>query len=124
RVGTLVQTESPESRGRGGQLEIQLAETDPLLMRPGVPSRGRTELGRTPGILQTPLAAIQASAIGPTVMKMVGGSATPTPVELGRRSRDSVEGVRGLAPGEQVLLRAAPAADGQKDQNAFRLGAS
>jgi len=101
--------------------EIRLAETDPLLMRPGMRFRGRIEIGRTPGILQIPLAAIQASASGPTVMKMVGGSATPTPVELGRRSRDSVEVVRGLAPGDQVRLRAA---EGQKDQNAFRLGAS
>jgi len=106
------------------QLEIRLAETDPLLMRPGMRFRGRIEIGRTPGILQIPLVAIQAAASGPTVMKMVGGSATPTPVELGRRSRDSVEVVRGLAPGEQVLLRAGEEQSDQKDQNAFRLGAS
>ena len=124
RVGTLVQTESPESRVRVVQLEIRLAETDPMLMRPGMRFRGRIEIGRMPGILQIPLAAIQASASGPTVMKMVGRSATTTPVELGSRSRDSVEVLRGLAPGDQVLLRAAQGQNDQKDQNAFRLGAS
>lgn len=120
RVGTLVQTESPESRVRVVQLEIKLAETDPLLMRPGMRFRGRIETGRTPGVLQIPLAAVQASAAGPRVMRMVGGTATPTPVELGRRSRDSVEVVKGLAPGDRIQLRADP----RKDDNAFRLGAS
>lgn len=120
RVGTLVQTESPESRVRVVQLEIELSETDPLLMRPGMRFRGRIETGRTPGVLQVPLAAIQASAAGPMVVKMVGSTATPTPVELGRRSRDTVEVVRGLSPGDQVMLRAEP----KKDDNAFRLGAS
>jgi HlyD family secretion protein len=121
RVGTLVQTESPESRVRVVQLEIKLAETDPLLMRPGMRFRGRIEIGRTPGILQVPLAAIQASAAGPHVMKVVGGSARPTPVQLGRRTRDSVEVLQGLAPGDRVVLRGA---DQKKDDNAFRLGAS
>ena len=121
RVGTLVQTESPESRVRVVQLEIKLVETDPLLMRPGMRFRGRIEIGRTPGILQIPLAAVQASATGPLVLKMIRGTATATPVELGRRSRDSVEVVRGLEPGDHVLLRAT---EPQKDQNAFRLGAS
>jgi HlyD family secretion protein len=120
RVGTLVQTESPESRVRVVQLEIALGETDPLLMRPGMRFRGRIEIGRTPGVLQIPLASIQASARGPVVMKMVRGTATPTAVELGRRSRDSVEVVKGLEPGDRVLLRAEP----KKDDNAFRLGAS
>jgi HlyD family secretion protein len=119
RVGTLVQTESPESRVRVVQLEIRLAETDPLLMRPGMRFRGRIEIGRTAGVLQIPLAAVQASGGGPRVVKMVGRTATPTPVQLGRRSRDSVEVLRGLEPGDQVLLR-----DTKKDDNSFRLGAS
>jgi hypothetical protein len=120
RVGTLVQTESPESRVRVVQLEIELGETDPLLMRPGMRFRGRIEIGRTPGVLQIPLAAIQPGGRGPMVVKVVGGTATPTPVELGRRSRDTVEVVRGLEPGDRVLLRAEP----KTDENAFRLGAS
>jgi multidrug efflux pump subunit AcrA (membrane-fusion protein) len=121
RVGTLVQTESPESRVRVVQLEIRLAETDPLLMRPGMRFRGRIEIGRTAGVLQIPLSAIQASARGPMVVRLVGGTAKPTPVELGRRSRDSVEVVRGLEAGENVVLGGGAA---KQDDNAFRLGAS
>jgi HlyD family secretion protein len=122
RVGTLVQTESPESRVRVVQLEIRLVETDPMLMRPQMRFRGRIETARTPGVLQIPLAAVQAGTAGPTVLKLGGGDPTPTPIEIGRRTRDSVEVLRGLAAGDRVLLRAG--ADGKKDDSAFRLGAS
>jgi HlyD family secretion protein len=122
RVGTLVQTESPESRVRVVQLEIHLAETDPLLMRPQMRFRGRIETARTPDVLQIPLAAIQAGSAGPTVLKLGGSAPAPTPIEIGRRTRDSVEVLRGLAAGDRVLLRAV--GDTKKDDSAFRLGAS
>jgi hypothetical protein len=122
RVGTLVQTESPESRVRVVMLEIKLSETDALLMRPQMRFRGRIETARTPGVLQIPLAAVQAGAAGPTVLKVAGSSATPTPIEIGRRTRDSVEVVRGLGAGDRVMLRVG--GDQKKDDNAFRLGAS
>jgi multidrug efflux pump subunit AcrA (membrane-fusion protein) len=47
----------------------------------------------------------------------------PTPVKLGRRARDAVEVIEGLAPGDRVLLRAGPG-EGAKGDNAMRLGAS
>jgi HlyD family secretion protein len=122
RVGTLVQTESPESRVRVVQLEIKLTETDALLMRPQMRFRGRIETARTPGILQIPLAAVESGSSGPTVLKVAGSGSVSTPIEIGRRSRDSVEVVRGLGAGDRVLLRSA--GDQKKDDNAFRLGAS
>jgi hypothetical protein len=130
RVANLVQTESPESRNKVVQLDIKLTETDPLLMRPGMRFRGRIEIARIPGVLQVPLAAIESTASGPVVTRVGGRApAAPQPVQLGRRGRDSVEVVKGLQAGEQVLLRAAESSERPEGapgqgQGAFRLGAS
>jgi HlyD family secretion protein len=118
RVASLVQTESPESRVRVVQLELRLETTDPLLMRPGMRFRGRIEVSRAPRVLQIPLEAVRS---GPTVLRLAGGSPQPTPVKLGRRSREAVEVLEGLAEGDRVVL---PAAAGAGKDNSFRLGAS
>jgi HlyD family secretion protein len=119
-VASLVQTESPESRVKVVQLELRLEKTDPLLMRPGMRFRGRIEVSRAPRVLQIPLEAVRSAPGGPTVLRLAGGSPRPTPVKLGRRSREAVEVLDGLADGDRVLL---PAAASGKD-NGFRLGES
>jgi hypothetical protein len=121
RVASLVQTESPESRVKVVQLELRLETTDPLLMRPGMRFRGRIEVSRTRGVLQIPLEAVSSAPTGPTVMRLAGGTPRPTAVKLGRRSREAVEVLEGLAEGDRVVLPTAPAPG--KD-NTFRLGAS
>lgn len=135
RVATLVQTESPESRIKVVLLDIKLAETDPLLMRPGMRFRGRIEIARLPGVVQLPLTAIETTAGGAVVNHISErGSVSIKPVKLGRRSREAVEILEGLQPGERVLLRAAdgagsspgagPGAGAGRGGGAFRLGAS
>jgi HlyD family secretion protein len=122
RVAPLVRTESPESRVKVVELELRLAQTDAVLMRPGMRFRGRIEIARVPGVLQVPLAAVVSTAQGPTVRKAEGRSFRPVPVTLGRRSREVVEIKAGLQPGEQVLMRSS--AGGGKQGTGVSLGAS
>jgi hypothetical protein len=122
RVANLVQTESPESRVKVVQLDLRLETTDPLLMRPGMRFRGRIEIARTPGVLQIPLEAVRSAPTGPTVLRLAGGTARPTPVKLGRRSREVVEVLEGVGEGDRVVLPTGAAAVGK--DNGFRLGAS
>lgn len=123
RVASLVQTESPESRIKVVQLDIKLAETDPLLMRPGMRFRGRIEIARIPGVVQIPLAAIESTASGPVVHAVSErGTQSVRAVKLGRRSREAVEVTDGLKPGDRVLLRGTDGAGAGR--GAFRLGAS
>lgn len=106
RVAPLVQTESAESRVKVVLLDIKLLATDPLLMRPGMRFRGRIEVARVRGVLQVPLTAIASTAGGPVVTKLGRrGALPPSPVKLGRRSREMVEITQGLKRGEQVLLQ-------------------
>jgi hypothetical protein len=122
RVATLVQTESPESRVKVVMLDIKLGETDPLLMRPGMRFRGRIEIARVPGVLQVPIAAVESTARGPVVNKVSGSAPVAAPVKLGRRSREAVEILEGLAPGDRIIVRGAGGGAGR--EGAFRLGAS
>lgn len=111
RVAPLVQTESAESRVKVVLIEIKLAQADPLLMRPGMRFRGRIEVARVPGVLQLPLAAIVSTASGPQVTRVErSGALRPTPITLGRRSREMVEVKAGLGAGERVLLQGTGAA--------------
>jgi HlyD family secretion protein len=121
QVGSLVRTESPESRVKVAELQLRLRETDAMLMRPGMRFRGRIEIARLPSVLQVPLAALISTAQGPTVMKLSGRSPQATAVTVGRRSREMVEITGGLQPGDRVLLKTPAAAS---KQTGVRLGAS
>ena len=121
RVASLVQTESPESRVKVVSLEIKLAETDPMLMRPAMRFRGRIEIARVPTVVQIPLAAIESTAAGPVVTRLAGGGASQVPVRLGRRGREAVEVTGGVSPGDRLLIRSAAAAG---KEPGFRVGAS
>jgi HlyD family secretion protein len=106
RAAPLVRTESAESRIKILQLDIKFLQTESLLMRPGMRFRGYVELMRVPGVVQVPLAAIQTTATGPVVDKLtVGGATELTAVKLGRRSRESVEVLSGLKPGDRIFLQ-------------------
>jgi multidrug resistance efflux pump len=124
RVASLVQTESAESRVKVVQLDIKLAQTDPVLMRPGMRFRGRIEIARVHGVVQLPLTAIVSTASGPVVTRVgPGGSLRAVAVQLGRRSRQMVEIKAGLKAGERVLLEPGARA-GQNTSGGFGLGAS
>lgn len=105
RVAPLVQTESAESRVRVVLLDIKLLATDPLLMRPGMRFRGRIETARLHRVLQLPLLSVTSTASGPWVTRLGRrGALVPTPITLGRRSREMVEIKAGLKPGDAVVL--------------------
>jgi hypothetical protein len=109
RIATLVQTESPESRVKVTALEMRLEKTDPM-MRPGMRFRGRVEVSRVPGVLQVPLEAVASTARGPEVVRVAEGRRQTVAVKLGRRSRDAVEVLAGLAAGDRVALAPGPGA--------------
>ena len=115
RIANLVGTESPESRVKVAALEIRIEKTDPLVMRPGMRFRGRIEVDRIPGVLQVPLTAIRSTARGPLVTRAGKGAGETVAVKLGRRSREAVEVLAGLAPGDRVALEAPPGAGGGKE---------
>jgi HlyD family secretion protein len=111
RIAPLVRTESPESRVKVAELAIKLERTDPL-MRPGMRFRGRIEVQRVPGVLQVPVAAIKSTARGPQVVRVAAGASQVVPVKLGRRSRDAVEVLAGVGPGDRVEVERGPARPG------------
>jgi hypothetical protein len=125
RVAPLVRTESAESRIKIVQLDIKLAENDPLLMRPGMRFRGGIELLRIPKVVQVPLSAIESTAQGPMVNKLQpSGAQVQSPVKLGRRGREAVEVLLGLSAGERILLRSVGSAASAKNSATPRLGPS
>ncbi len=109
RIAPLVRTESPESRVKVAELAIKLERTD-AMMRPGMRFRGRIEVQRVPGVLQVPVAAIKSTARGPRVVRASARGGEVVPVQLGRRSRDAVEVLAGLGPGDRVEVERGPAA--------------
>lgn len=113
KVAALVGTESPDSRNKVLGLDIKLVETDPMLMRPGMRFRGRIEIERLSQVVQLPLPAIESTPAGPTVHKVTrGGSPQRTAVTLGRRGREAVEVLSGVAVGDRVLLHSSDGAKG------------
>jgi multidrug efflux pump subunit AcrA (membrane-fusion protein) len=123
RIATLVQTESPMSRVKVTALEVKIEKTDPM-MRPGMRFRGRIEVSRVPGVLQVPLAAITSTARGPEIVRVVGGKSQAVVVKLGRRSRDAVEVLAGLEPGDRVSLAGGAAPRSAKSGGPLTMGNS
>lgn len=108
RIADVVRRESPESRIKVVGLDIKLLETDPMLMRPGMRFRGHIEIARVPSVLQIPLAAVVVTDRGAHVEKIDrGGARTTVAVTLGRRGREMIEVLSGLAAGDHVALRGA-----------------
>jgi len=120
-VATFTQNESPESRVKVLKLDIDLSQTDEQIMRPGMRFRGRIEVARVPGVVQVPLAAIEATAHGPQVRKRAGSQVVIQPVRLGRRSREAIEVLSGLLPGDEVEVESGPT---RSEGAASSLGAS
>lgn len=104
RIARSVGIRSRRDLRKVAQVEIELASTDRERMRPGMRFRGRIETGRLEERLTVPLAAVVATAGGPTVT--AGGlfgvrSLSP---QLGRRDAERVEVTGGLVEGERVRL--------------------
>ena len=86
------------------RLQIELDETDPQRMRPGMRFQGSIEISRSPQALVIPTAAVFATARGPVVFRAGPTGRKVVYPELGRRSDDAVEVVAGLRAGDRVAL--------------------
>jgi HlyD family secretion protein len=95
--------------GKVVRVEIDLARTDPLRMRPGMRFAGSIELERAPGVLLMPLAAVRALPEGPLVYRRTRFGTEAVRPRLGRHDNSQVEVLAGLAAGDQVQLAGAPA---------------
>jgi HlyD family secretion protein len=86
-------------------VEIALDRVDTALMKPGMRFRGTVEYERVANAVVVPLGAIFDSLTGPVVRLKGLWGARDVAVELGRRNREKVEVVKGLDPGDRVMVR-------------------
>jgi len=108
-IKTAVRQRAATLAGKVVRVEIDLARTDPLRMRPGMRFAGAIELERAPGVLLVPLAAVRSLPGGPLVYRRTRFGAEAVRPRLGRHDDRQVEVLAGLAPGDQVQLAGAPA---------------
>jgi HlyD family secretion protein len=88
---------------------IDLSESDPGLMRPGMAAGVDIVVSSKKDVLQLPEAAIVYNEGGAAVWKKGFLSKTLTPVTLGVRSSGMVEILSGLAENEAIIIRAGTA---------------
>jgi HlyD family secretion protein len=92
---------------------IDLSESDPGLMRPGMAAGVDIIVSSKKDVLQAPETAIVYNDQGAAVWKKSFLSRTLTPVTLGVRSAGLVEILSGLAENDQVIIRSGSAEAGQ-----------
>lgn len=108
RVRTLrgaVQTKSRNNPLKVVRLEVDLDQTDPQRMRPGMRFLGTVEIERVPKLLVVPAEAVFTRADGPVVYRRTRWGFEEVRPELGRRNDRFVEIRKGLAPGDRVALQ-------------------
>jgi HlyD family secretion protein len=86
---------------------IDLSESDPGLMRPGMAAGVDIIVSSKKDVLQLPEAAVVYNERGAAVWKKGPISRTLTPVALGVRSGGMVEILSGLAENDAVIIRSA-----------------
>jgi RND family efflux transporter MFP subunit len=104
-VGESVRRESPSVPLKVLPVEIALEKTDPEMMKPGMRFRGVVEIERIPDVVTVPLDAVFDSPDGPVVYARGLSGMRKIPIDLGRRGRDRVEIVKGVDPGDRVVVR-------------------
>jgi HlyD family secretion protein len=92
---------------------IDLSESDPELMRPGMAAGVDIIISSKKDVLQVPEAAIVYTEGGAAVWKKDFLSRKLTPVTLGVRSSGMVEILSGLAENDIVVIRAQAAGGGR-----------
>jgi multidrug resistance efflux pump len=104
-IGGAVQSRSEANPLKVVRLEIDLDQTDPQRMRPGMRLVGTVEIQRVPKALVAPLEAVFNRAGGPVIYRKTGwGSEAVHPV-LGARNERQVEIRSGLKAGDRVSSR-------------------
>jgi len=103
-IWNTVQTASWTSPLKVALLAIDLDETDPRRMRPGMRFRGRIEIERAPGVLLAPAEAVFPSGEGPVVYREALTGYERVRVEVGRRGAGEVEVLTGVEENDRIAL--------------------
>ncbi len=106
RIARTVQRRSPDDPRKVVKVVIELNETDPERLRPGLRFQGEVEVESHQGVLSLPAAAVVSTAAGPTVYRATLFGQEAIHPKLGRVTPDRVEIVSGLSAGDRVLLEA------------------
>ena len=85
-------------------VRVDLEQTDPRRMRPGMRFSGRIETEVRRGVLLVPSQAVVQTAAGPRIVRRRGLSLEEVEPRLGRWGPERVEVLAGLAEGDRVLL--------------------
>ncbi len=87
------------------RLDLSLAETDSLRMRPGMRFTGTIETEHLEDVLVLPVTAVFPSKEGPVVFRKTLFGHEKVPVETGRKNETSIRILSGLREGDQVAGR-------------------
>jgi HlyD family secretion protein len=117
-----VQARSSHNPAKVVKLEIDLARTDPLVMRPGMRFTGSVEVQRAAAALVVPLDAVGDDAGGPLVYRRTAFGVEAVRPRLGRHNDLWVEVLGGLRDGD-LLRRGGQTPAGKADLPAGRGGA-
>jgi len=105
RIHRTVQRQSPVLPAKVVRLEIDLDETDPERMRPGMRFRGRVEIERKEDVLLAPAEAVFNTPQGPTAYTRGWLGTRRVLPEVGARNENQVEILAGLAEGDRLSTR-------------------
>ncbi len=105
RLDTAVQRQSPMNPAKIVRAELELEETDPERMRPGMRFRAEIEHERAAAVLLAPLAALDLASGAPSVERLGWLDGERIEPRLGRRNATEVEVLEGLAEGDRLRLR-------------------
>jgi HlyD family secretion protein len=112
-LGTVFRVKSDSQPAIVFDAVIDLSESDPELMRPGMAAGVDIIVSSKNDVLQAPEAAIVYNEQGAAVWKKSFLSSTLTPVTLGVRSAGMVEILSGVAENDAVVIRAGAAGAGR-----------
>jgi HlyD family secretion protein len=103
-IGRSVQRKSRDVPTKVVAVKLSVDPVEGLQLRPGMRFRGEVETQAVADAVTVPLAAVHASASGPIVFRDAAGETEAVAVVLGVRSKDTVQVVKGLEPGDRVAL--------------------
>ncbi|MBW3670585.1 MAG: efflux RND transporter periplasmic adaptor subunit [Acidobacteria bacterium] len=90
---------------------LELEQSDPEIMKPGMRFRGTIEMDRIEKTLVVPLEAVQFGPEGAFVLRRGLLETERVPVDLGRRSATEIEVVSGISSGDLILIEEQDAED-------------
>jgi multidrug efflux pump subunit AcrA (membrane-fusion protein) len=105
RLRPTVYRQSPRTPIKVVGVDLALARTDRVRMRPGMQFRGRVETLRAPGTLLCPLEAVFVRPEGPVAFRRTANGYEQVLLQLGRRNARHAEVLAGLVEGDRVARR-------------------